>query len=476
MRNIHKGDRTGRRAAANQVRPRRTRILVAALTALALSLALLGKPAHGRGAGGGTQPSSAVAVIPGFAPASYPGYYGIPPLPVSDPRLAAYHFSQLPAGQVATAALAPFDTLILYGIRWSDISASGQAAINAFARTHKVIIWDADDTGSQSYSTFLHPFSDTASGENGKSNSSVVSFPGGVDFLASDNPASPYYLDPNQLVSDRNMINDMSAMATGTANWVPALVAANKNIPQGGWPLAWSYGVISDQTGLTIYSGVDADAFSDQLTPNYAVKELALQLAAPFRETPDSSCGSGCQLPSSGKSRTYASCSFARPVPTHWVHGRVVVTVDTSVAAGITARVTTRQGRQLVSGRERSGGVIRLAVQTRRLPSNRIAQLRAVVFVNRRQACTNPFVLRVDNKPPRLLTLATTRSSRGHLLRLRVSEVSSMSIVGSHVPHRPAVLIAARRTIDVRLPARVTVARLILRDRAGNTVVRRLAW
>ena len=93
----------------------------------------------------------------------------------------------------------------------------------------------------------------------------------------------------------------MNAMKTGTANWVPALAAANANLPQGGWPLAWSYGVIGNHTGMTIYSGLDADAFGHkQLNPNYAIKELALQLKAQFLTTPDPSCAPGCTLPSSG--------------------------------------------------------------------------------------------------------------------------------------------------------------------------------
>ena len=61
------------------------------------------------------------------------------------------------------------------------------------------------------------------------------------------------------------MLNDMNAMKTGTPGWTPALVAANKSIPNGGWPLAWAYGAVSNHTGLIIYSGIDADAFADPL-------------------------------------------------------------------------------------------------------------------------------------------------------------------------------------------------------------------
>jgi hypothetical protein len=179
----------------------------------------------------------------------------VPALPVGAPLLSTYHFSQLAASDVTATALKNYDTVILYGIRWSDIPASGQAAINAFAAKHKVLIWDADDTGSQQYSTFVHPFSETSSGENykGKVNDSEVTYVTYVNlgnFLASNNPSSPDYLDPTQLVTDRDEINDMNAMSTGTKNWDPALEAANKKIPNGGWPVASSYGVIGDHNGL----------------------------------------------------------------------------------------------------------------------------------------------------------------------------------------------------------------------------------
>jgi hypothetical protein len=408
----------------------------------------------------------------------------VPALPTKDPQLSAYHFSQLAASKVTTAALGNYDTVILYGIRWSDISASGHAAINAFAATHKVLIWDSDSTGSQQYPTFIHPFSDMASGENfaGKPNDSVVSFPSGVDFLASDKPSSPYYLDPNQLVTDRDEINDMNAMVAGTKNWLPALTAANAKIPNGGWALAWSYGVIGNHTGLTVYSGLDADAFGNaQLKPNNAIKELALQLKAQFRTTPDPACAPGCHLSGGGSSggggpgSTHAACSLAKKVPTHWVHRRVPVWLKTSVAAGITGRVLSSKGKVVATGTE-NGNLIRFRVNTRRLRTNHASRLKALVFVNGQQACSQSFRLKVDNTRPRFLFLTTFRSGGQHVARFRVSERSSMTVTGVHVPHRRSVLIAARRTINVRLPASVRRARLTLRDRAGNKTVRKLVW
>lgn len=474
----HSGDNLkGDWAVARRwIGPRGLHILIAGITALTLSIGLLRYPGHGQSATGDPKPSSQVAIVPGFTPPAYPGFSGEPPFPAGDSQLSAYHFSELATNKVTTAALAPYDTVILYGLRWSDISTSGQAALNTFAATHKVVIWDADGTGAQNFATFIHPFSDLASGATGKPNDSVVSFPSGVNFLASDKPSSPYYLDPAQLISSPSMINDMNAMKAGTKNWLPALIAQNKNIPHGGWVLAWSYGVIGNHTGLTVYSGIDADAFENkQVHPNYAIKELALDLKAPFRSTPDPSCAPTCQLPSSGEGSTHASCSFAKPIPKRWVHGRVLVWLKTSIAAGVTGNVVNRKGKVLASGAERSDGVIRLGIRTKRLPSNRRSSLRAQVFVGGKLACTKPFKLKVDNKKPRLLFLKTWRAAGQDQLRLVVSERSSMSFSGAHVPHRP-VGIAAHRTINVHLSGVVRTARLILRDRAGNTVVRRLAW
>jgi hypothetical protein len=373
------------------------RIVIAAVASLLFSVAVLQDSGQGRGATPTGQSSVNVAVVPGFVSPTYPGYYGIPKLPVTDSQLSHFHFTAVPAAEVNATMLKQFDTVVLYGMRWSSLSPTAQQSINAFAVTGKVVIWDSDDTGPQNYANFVHPFSDTASGENGKPNESVVSFPGGDNFLASSRSSSPYYLDPKQLVSDRNMINDMNAMKSGTHGWTPALVAANKNVPQGGWAVAWGYGVVSNHTGMTIYSGIDADAFADPLKPNYAIKELKLQLAAKFHRTPDTSCAPNCEPPGTSAGKPFASCSFAKRVPRGWVHGRVPILLKTSVAAGIRGKVLKQSGKILASGRENKRGVIRLQVQTKRLASRRIARLRAAVYLHGKKACSKNFSLKVDN-------------------------------------------------------------------------------
>lgn len=449
------------------------RVLIAAAAVLALAVASLEHPGRSRAASEATR-SSHIAVIPGLSPAAYPGTRGVPPLPVNDPELAAYHFGELPANQVTAAALSSYDTVFLYGIRWGDIPASGQAAINAFAITHKVVIWDADDTGAQAYSTFVHPFSTLSSGEHGSHGASVVTYPAITNPLASDDSSNPAYLDPNQMVTDQHMIAHMNAMLTTTHGWVPALGAANKEISDGGWAVAWTYGSIGNGTGFVAYSGIDSDSLIADTNPNYALKELALDLAAPFRQTP-AACAPNCKLPTDGGGgQTYAACNFAKPVPTHWVRGRVPILVRTSFASGITAQVITRTGRVVASGREANGNLVWLKVQTKRLISNRISQLQAVVFVKGQRACAKGFRLKVDNIPPKIVTLSTTSTARAHVLTLRLSEHVRLQLIGRHL-HR-SLRVPGLRLVHVNLPASVKKVRLIARDRAGNTIGRRLRW
>lgn len=445
-----------------------------------MAAAFLGYPGHSQGAGSGTQSSLNVAVVPGFKAPSYPGYGGIGTFPASNPRLSAYHFSQLPLSGLTAGKLASYDTVVLYGLRWNTISASGQAALNTFAATHKILIWDSDNTGAQSYGTFIQPFSTLASNAAGQPQNSVVTFPkftgGFVNFLASNDPSSPYYLDPAQLVDDPSMINDMNAMKTGTKNWGPALIAQNAKIPQGGWPLAWSYGVIGNHTGMTIYSGLDADAINNSaLNPNDDITALLLQLKAPFRTTADPSCAPNCKPPPVPQTAASISCTFAKHVPTNWVHGRVPISLKCNPAAGGTAIVRLGPtGPVLASGTEQSG-LIRLRVNTRLLRTNHVSRP-AVIYGNGQQTKSKYFKLKVDNTPPRLLSIRTHSSGGSHLVSFRVSEKSKMRIAGSSPRYAHWITVARHRLITATLAGSVQHARLILRDRAGNTIARKLAW
>jgi hypothetical protein len=457
------------------------RLTVAALAAVILSAAFLGYPDHSRGAATATQSSVNVAVVPGFKAPIYPGYAGVGNFPAANSRLSAYHFTELPFSKLTASGLAPYDTVILYGVQWNSISAGGQTALNNFAATHKVMIWDSDGTGPQNYSTFIQPFSTLASNASGQPQNSKVTFPtfanGFVNVLASSSPSSPYYLEPSQLVSDGSMINDMNAMKPQTASnkWGPALIAQNAKISSPAWPIAWSYGVIGNHTGMTIYSGLDADAIDNtQLNPNDEITELLLELKAPFNTTPDTSCAPGCPAPPLPKPLPPpVKCSFAKPLPNHWVHGRVPIRLTAS-PAGVTAVVKTPSGTVLATGSEQNGQ-IQLHVQTRRLPTNHVSQV-AGVCTKSQQSVSMFFRLKVDNTPPRLLDLRTSSTQSGRHASFRVSEKVQMRIAGGGPKYKPWIWVARHKLIHATLPASVRHARLILRDRAGNQRVRKLAW
>ena len=299
---------------------------------------------------------------------------------------------------------------------------------------------------------------------------------GFVNFLASSNPSSPYYLDPVQLVSNASMVNDMNAMKTGTKNWGPMLVAQNANIPKGGWLLAWSYGVIGNHTGMTIYSGLDADAINNpELNPNDEITELLLELKAPFLTTPDTSCAPTCKpppLPQQSKPHQLQlreACPDplgARPRPDS-------AEVQSCCRDHSHRAARKRQGPSSPPAQSRTG-LIRLRVQTRLLRTNHVSRP-VVVYSNSQQTKSKFFRLKVDNTPPRLLSLRTHSTGSGRLVSFRVSEKVRFRVTGGGSSYQHWASLARHRLITARLPSSVRHARLILRDRAGNTIVRRLA-
>jgi hypothetical protein len=192
-------------------------------------------------------------------------------------------------------ALAGLDTLIIYGVRWDSFDPSEQAAINAFAQTHKVVIWDSDSTigkpiggvpQSRSYGTYAVPFTVYASGgQKTDATPPVVITPG--DLLNAPTP-----LVDDDLRREPHAIGDMNVMVpANAAAWHVSIRAKNDTLDAapGGAPsdivLAWAP-VSASGTGLTIYSGMDADALD--LTPaqlngiprNEALTSFQNQLAA----------------------------------------------------------------------------------------------------------------------------------------------------------------------------------------------------
>jgi len=266
-------------------------------------------------------------------------------------------------------------------------------------------------------------------------------------------------------------------------------------IPNGGWVLAWAYGSTANQTGMTIYSGLDADAFAEPATPNYADKELAIELATPFQRTVSAGCAPGCAPPpppgttgstgstgstgatgttgSKTTSTTFTHCSFTRTPPVKWVHGRVPLEVTTAVATGLSGQVVTAAGKVVASATPTTPGQLTLVVNTRLLPTNRKAALQALVIVNSARACTLPTTLKVDNTPPKLLKLKVKQAAGGRVLVVRSSENAQLSIkVGKRTLSTTHV--KGRVTTTVTLPHSFHAGTLVLVDRAGNRTSRKL--
>src|SRR5439155_20597947 len=70
---------------------------------------------------------------------------------------------------------------------------------------------------------------------------------------------------------------------------------------------------------------------------------------------------------------------------------------------------------------------------------------------------------------------ATSRGAGGDVLTLKISERSTITITGRGVKLDPRAL-AGRRLTTLRLPTRVARATLVVSDRAGNGLIRRLHW
>jgi hypothetical protein len=448
-------------------------VRVAVVFAIAVATVVL--PASARPVAG--QGSANVVVIPGFDAPVYPGFKGVPRFPTGAAELSKYRFSQLADEEVTTAALQPYDTIVLYGVRWAALSIRTQAAINLFAHTGKVLIWDADATGSQNYSSFIHPFSTSAGGEVAtRKHGLVVSFPSGQNPLASSDPASSAYLDPSALLASNHLVEDMSVMNPGAANWTPSLTAANATLPSGGWLVARGYGSTSDRTGAVVYSGMDADAFSDRGSPNYALKELALELALPFLRSP-ASCSPGCSgLPGGGGSPsgiggagspTFATCSIGF-APKNWVRGTISYSLKLAIAEGIRGEIRTTSGKLVGSVVQGSPSTtLNLRLNTKRLPTNRVSALDLVIYVNQAKACTLPTTIKVDNTTPRLLSKRLRREGSGWRVTGKPSEAVTFSI-WSHGRLLRLVKLNRARFVSLLVARTPVPTAIVVRDRAGN--------
>jgi hypothetical protein len=478
--------------------------------------------------------SQNVALIPGPNGAAYDGVHGAPPFPTDDAQLAAFHFGSVGFGQI-TSQLAGYDTAILYGVRWDDvrISAADRAALNAYAQTHKLIIWDADSTTTtsspkvgrpdvrepSSFADFLYPFGEVASGENRESGGavSIVTAIAG-NLLASSEPSSPLYIDTAALSKERHAVGDSSVMyglqpdvwqvslRASNQRLIDALTAKGQPIIADGFPLvAWAYGSTAQHTGMVIYSGIGADALNSADTPrdgsrvNWARRVLLNQLKAPFRTTPETGCAPSCPAPpvdtptitggtpfagdvsaaaaattvtaTTGTTvTTAASCGLSAVAPRGWVHGGVALAIRGVATAGHVT-LTTPKGLTVASAAGRAG-LFNVRLDTHRLASGRTTTLTATSLVGTTRQCAVNVLLRVDNVAPKALRLVVTKAHAFRTVSFRASEAVQARLVIKGRKTR-VLRVAAGKKASFRV-LHAAQARLVLVDRAHNSSTRLL--
>jgi hypothetical protein len=449
-------------------------------------------------------PSSSVALVVGTT-------HSLPPVPTGSFQTGFYDFRQfawssLQVADLTTAALAPYDTLMLYGVNWSKLTADQHAAVDAFAQTGKVVIWDADavlpDGGNGDYSDFIHPFETTASGAHASSDGAAVVASGAAgNPLASSDPTSPLYINMAELSGTRHAIGDMSVLnpLDASGDWTASLTGQHKSIEAGSWVVAWGYGVTSTHAGMTIYSGLDGDALcrSDGTTcspgtaTNWTRQELYLQLAAPFYRSAapcavTSSCtppppppppggggtgGDGSGGTSSGSPQA-AVCALAAPVPRGWVHGTITVRISTTASGASALALQTPGGRTIASRALAGAGSAAIKVDTTRLLSNHRDGLIARVGNGQGIACSVAFALPVDNVKARVLGLTIHRVGRVHVVRFRPSEAVKARLLIRSKGTWHTLRAGIRATLRTSL--QVATAKLVLVDRARNVTTRSL--
>jgi hypothetical protein len=495
----------------------------AGIGGLVLAAAALGAPAAL------ADTSHNVAVIPGLHGAGY-GVKGAPVLPTAN--LPGYSFTATGYTNIAAQlASGQYDTVLFYGMRWDDqrLTATDKAAINAFAQTHKLLVWDADSTTvsedtatakpsssylltPSSFADFIFPFTEVSSGQNQATGgaASIVSDADGP--LASSTVGDPRYIDTLGLVDQQDAIGDSSVMTNMSDGWQVAMYARNERLDAKmatplaeGYPLvAWHYGTQSNHTGMVVYSGIGVDALHDPPTlsngkPNYALKALQIQLGATFFTTAQG-CAPSCPAPpedtvavtggtpfqgsvsqaaaqtavttqtATTVTTTAASCGLSATAPKGWVSKTVPLSIKAVGTAGSVA-LTTPRGLTVATATGKNG-LFTLRLDSKRLLNNRATTLTATALVGATRQCAVNLLLRVDNVAPKALKLVVTKAHGLRHITFRASEgVTAKMIIKGRKTKFVKVAAGKKVTIAVKPAA---LGKLVLIDRAKNSGTRLL--
>lgn len=183
------------------------------------------------------------------------------------PTLPGYNFAYVAPGDVNTANLANFDTVLLnmgssdLRCNSANLSASAKADLIAWvAAGNKLIIADSecDLAGGVDYQWLPYPFTTSNPGATGSFTGTLTN--PDDDTLSSDIVADPSYVNLALITSQTDAVGDMNVMVSMDSNWCVDLTGTNNNNPPDTGPVQTyaRYGS-PGSVGLIIYNGLDWD-------------------------------------------------------------------------------------------------------------------------------------------------------------------------------------------------------------------------
>ena len=215
-------------------------------------------------------------------------------LPTTGPagELGDFVFTNLAPLAVNATNLAAFDTVVLnvaspqMSCNTGTLSASAKAALVAFVGSgKKMIIYDSE-CSVQDCSWLPFPFTTSNPGPRGATGTLTIVE---NNFLASNDPADPHYINAACLGSSTDAVGDMNVMTTRDPNWCISMSGTNVRGDTGPVHTYAPYPTRSGP-GLFIYNGLDLDDISSGCNPNGLRKIWVQELQQPFNPPVNLAC------------------------------------------------------------------------------------------------------------------------------------------------------------------------------------------
>lgn len=176
-------------------------------------------------------------------------------------ELGDFTFAAMAPSAVSDASLASYDTALLnvasYGMNcnMNNLAASQKTAlINFVAAGKKLIIYDSE-CSTQNYSWLPYPFTTANPGAMGAQGILTIVE---ENFLSSNIPSNPHYINAAYLGSSTDAVGDMNVMTTFDPYWCVDMSGTNVLHTTGPVHTYAKYPAGTDK-GLIIYNGLDMD-------------------------------------------------------------------------------------------------------------------------------------------------------------------------------------------------------------------------